>query len=111
MFEAMAEQNIDINIKFDEYVINPKKFGSIFAQTSVINIFREIENATHKKPFLTKLVFQNFKAYLLANYPKVEFSNNLVQTLIKVTEYMLDSNKKLTNIEKNIYEQIKTLSV
>ncbi len=110
MFESMAEQNIDLNIKFEKGIINPKQFGSIFTRKSVINVFHQIEKLTHKRPFFTNLVFQNFKAYLLLNYPKITFIKDIAIILIKVTEHMLDNNQELTKDEQNIYNQIKTLT-
>lgn len=107
MIEAMAAQEINIDIKYKQTVINPQKFGSIFEQAAIRQIFLEISQLTHKKVYLQNFVFQNFKTFLLINYPEIKFSKNLTAILIKITEHMFDSKIKLTKQELNIFNQIK----
>ncbi len=107
MIEAMAAQEINIDLIYNQKLINPQKFGSIFEKTQVINIFHEINDQVHKKNYLKNFAFQNFKTFLLINYPNIQFSKNISKILIKITESMFNDQIKLTKQELIIFNQIK----
>lgn len=107
LLEAMSEQNINLDINFEKKVLNPSNIGSIFSKSTVINAFKKIENITHKTPFLTNLVFQNLKAFLLINYPTTDISDQDIKSLVKITNYMLNENICLTKKEQILINRIK----
>ncbi|WP_127942869.1 DUF3196 family protein [Mycoplasma sp. ATU-Cv-703] len=107
LMDELARQKIGGQVVFENQKVDLAKFDQYFDASFYTEVLEEFDKLSTQNPSLQKLAVQNFKNYLLANFPQSVQRPNLAKAIVRVTQKMLGAKVDLTTEEKLILKQIK----
>ena len=106
LFELLSEQEIDMDIKIENKILNPSKH-SIFHDKQFLIALKEIEKHTHKQPQLHEMVINQLQHYALKIFPnKIKNGKELSKQITQAVKSLIDPEIKLSDQEKKILQTL-----
>lgn len=102
LFELLAEQEIDIAINIDGKILNPKT-DSILNNPEVNKAIQLIPTLTGQMPQLLEPTIDEFRRFLLLNFPsKITNGEKIAQQIFNIVNSLFNSEKTLSEEEEKI---------
>lgn len=102
LFELLAEQEIDIDINIDGQILNPKK-DSILNNVEVGKAIQMIPILVSKMPQLLEPTVDEFRRYLLLNFPnKINNGEKIATQIFNIVHNLFSGIGVLTEEEEKI---------
>ena len=102
LFELLADQEINIDINIDGVNVNPQK-NSILNNNEVIKGLKNIPTLVEKSPQLLEPTVNEFRRYLLLNFPnEITNGEELSINIFNIIKHLLNNEFSLSEKEMKI---------